>query len=83
VALWGFERLTTEGRALVDAIQADLKDVEDPFDNCPACQADHDDDGRLMSFQAGCIWADESRPDTLGAHMSTTINSAAGRCQST
>jgi S1/P1 Nuclease len=25
----------------------------------------HDDDGRSMTFQAGCIWADESRRDTF------------------
>ena len=43
-----FERLTMEGRALVDAIQTDLKDVEDPFDNCPACQADHNEDGSAV-----------------------------------
>jgi hypothetical protein len=74
-----FERLTMEGRALVDAIQADLKDVEDPFDACPACQADHDDDGRPMSFQAGCIWADESRRDTFkGTYEYHYVNLPAG-----
>src|SRR5262245_3306266 len=60
-----FERLTPAGKALVAAIQADLSHVEDPFDNCPSCQAAHPDDGRPMSFQEGCIWADESRRDTF------------------
>ena len=49
----------------MDAIEADLGEVEDPFDNCPDCQKAHPDDGRSMSFQAGCIWADESRRDTF------------------
>jgi hypothetical protein len=57
------ERLTPQGRALVDAIEADLESVEDPFDDCPDCQAAHPDDGRSLSFQAGCICADESRRD--------------------
>jgi nuclease S1 len=60
-----FERLTPAGKALVAAIQADLSQVEDPFDNCPSCQAAHPDDGRPMSFQEGCTWADESRRDTF------------------
>jgi hypothetical protein len=59
------DRLTPAGRALVDAIEADLGEVEDPFDNCPDCQKAHPDDGRSMSFQAGCLWADESRRDTF------------------
>jgi hypothetical protein len=50
---------------LVDAIRADIGDVEDPFDNCPDCQKPHQDDGRQMSFQEGCLWADESRRDTF------------------
>lgn len=59
------DRLTPGGQALVDAIEADLGEVEDPFDNCPDCQKAHPDDGRSLSFQAGCIWADESRRDTF------------------
>ena len=32
-----FERLTPEGRTLVDNIMADLAEVRDPFDGCPSC----------------------------------------------
>ena len=38
------ERLTPAGKMLVDAIRADIADVEDPFDNCPDCQKTHKDD---------------------------------------
>ena len=38
--------------------------MRDPFDNCPAC-ANNELDGRFMTFQAGCLWADESRRDTF------------------
>jgi len=73
------ERLTPQGRALVDAIEADLGNVEDPFDNCPDCQAAHPDDGRSLSFQAGCLWADESRRDTFkGTYEYHYINVPAG-----
>jgi hypothetical protein len=60
-----FSRLTPGGRALVNAIRADVSHVEDPFDSCPACQAAHPDDGRNLTFQDGCLWADESRTDTF------------------
>jgi len=59
------DRLTPAGRALVRAIEADLASVQDPFDDCPGCQAAHPDDGRSMTFQVGCTWADESRRDTF------------------
>ena len=59
------DRLITAGRALVDAIEADLGEVAHPFDDYPDCQKAHPDDGRPMTFQAGCIWADESRRDTF------------------
>jgi hypothetical protein len=53
--------------------------VQDPFDHCPACQADHPDDGRLLSFQSGCIWADEARRDTFkGTYEYHYINVASG-----
>jgi hypothetical protein len=50
---------------LVEAIHADLSSVQDPFDDCPSCQSAHPDDGRSLTFQAGCLWADESRRDTF------------------
>ena len=59
------DRLTPAGRALVRAIEADLATVQDPFDDCPGCQAAHPDDGRSMTFQVGCTWADEARRDTF------------------
>ena len=55
------ERLTPEGRALVNTIRAQVSSVRD---DCEACNGG-EDDGRDMSFQAGCIWADESRNDTF------------------
>lgn len=60
-----FSRLTPGGRALVNAIRADFRDVQDPFDSCPGCQAAHPDDGRNMTFRQGCIWADDARTDTF------------------
>ena len=60
-----FDRLTPAGRALVRAIEADVTSVEDPFDDCPSCQAAHPDDGRRLTFETGCTWADESREDTF------------------
>lgn len=59
-----FERLTPAGRSLVMSIFADRQHVEDPFDSCPACNGQKDD-GRFMTFQEGCTWADESRRDTF------------------
>ena len=59
------DRLTPDGQQLVEAIRANLSSVQDPFDNCPSCQDAHPDDGRSMSFQAGCLWADEARRDTF------------------
>jgi hypothetical protein len=58
------ERLTSQRQALAAAIAADLNEVKDPFDNCPACN-NQEDDGRFMSFQNGCIWADEARTDAF------------------
>jgi hypothetical protein len=61
-----WERLTTQGRTLVLAIQADVSNVQDPFtQDCPSCGTSHPNDGRAMTFQQGCIWADESREDTF------------------
>jgi hypothetical protein len=59
-----FERLTPAARSLVTSIFADRQHVEDPFDTCPACNGQADD-GRFMTFQEGCTWADESRRDTF------------------
>lgn len=61
-----WERLTPQGRKLVQDIQADVSSVRDPFkQDCPSCAASHPDDGRSMSFQQGCTWADEAREDTF------------------
>src|SRR5262245_4504213 len=60
-----FERLTPQAKALVTAIAADRHNVEDPFRDCPSCTENHPDDGRFMTFQDGCTWADESRRDTF------------------
>jgi hypothetical protein len=60
-----WERLTTQGRKLVQDIQADVTSVRDPFRDCATCSSSHPDDGRAMTFQMGCIWPDESREDTF------------------
>jgi hypothetical protein len=61
--------LTPAGKMIVDAIRADIADVEDPFDDCPDCQKTHKDDGRQMSFQEGCLWA-----ESLAVTLSRTSN---------
>ena len=59
-----FERLTSAGLALVAAIDEDLDEVQDLFDNCKTCN-NNEDDGRFMTFVNGCTWADEARHDTF------------------
>jgi hypothetical protein len=59
-----FERLTPAAKTLVSNIFADRTEVKDPFANCSSCVNDKLD-GRFMTFQEGCIWADESRTDTF------------------
>jgi hypothetical protein len=61
-----FDRLSPAGKMLLQSIQADLSNVQDPFRDCTAaCVTLHPDDGRSMTFQVGCIWPDESRRDTF------------------
>jgi hypothetical protein len=61
-----FDRLSPAGKMLLQTIQADLSNVQDPFRGCTgACVTSHPDDGRSMTFQLGCIWPDESRRDTF------------------
>ena len=60
-----WRELTPQGRDLAKTILADRSSVTDPFDDCPSCQTQHPSDGRFMTFQQGCIWADESRRDTF------------------
>lgn len=58
------ERLTPAGKDLVDAALAMHTDVLDPFKGCQNCPSAHPLDDRPMTFQAACLWADESRRDT-------------------
>ena len=61
-----FDRLSPAGKMLLQSIQADLSNVQDPFRDCTAaCVTLHPDDGRSMTFQVGCVWPDESRRDTF------------------
>ena len=61
-----FDRLSPAGKMLLQAIQADLSNVQDPFRGCTGgCATSHPDDGRSLTFQVGCIWPDESRRDTF------------------
>ena len=58
-------RLSTQGRAFLDAVRAHEAEIGDPFRHCADCAPAHPDDGRSMSFQEGCLWPDEARTDTF------------------
>jgi hypothetical protein len=60
-----FQRLSAEGRALVNEVRALHTSVRDPFQGCGVCAASHPNDGRNLTFSQGCLWPDESRTDTF------------------
>lgn len=69
------ERLTPAGQALVAAIGADLGEVRDPFDNCPACN-NNEDDGRFMTFRPVVFGLTSRAPIPSKALTSTTSSTS-------
>ena len=58
------QRLSAKGKALVAEALSFQSSISDPLAET-ACGAAHADDGRAMSFVAGCQWPDEAREDTF------------------
>lgn len=61
------KRLSPTALKFVDNVRALHTEIKDGFDDCQANSSSpkHPSDARDMSFLEGCIWADESRRDTL------------------